>query len=341
MKTALSTCLLTAAICCIGITADAMSLRCDVCDEKLGRQQWTYDEQTVCSQHCVDALRPVCSICKNVIHGKYSESDGKIFCSTTCFQTTVPKCEICKRPIEKGFSITRHNYCERCVEKQPDCFSCGLPSSYPTHLKDDRVICNGCMRWAVVTQNMAQRNYERAQRQLEAWTSLKIATVPELVLVDQDEMKQISKELRKTESPVSLRGLYSRQLMMTRQGLFGTWKEDPAMAQEKIYIVDHLSDTVFRVAATHELMHDMIHEHFPRLKEAPLWVHEGICQQAAAELCRRRNYGDILFGITESPDPDYGDGYRYINRLMGFEGWNALRRWMETVDVTALPETAP
>lgn len=197
------------------------------------------------------------------------------------------------------------------------------------------------MRWTVITQDMAQRNYERAQRQLEAWTSLKIGTVPELVLVDQDEMKQISKELRKTESPISLRGLYSRQLMMTKQGLFGTWQEDPAMAQEKIYIVDYLSDTVFRVTATHELMHDLIHEHFPRLEDTPLWVHEGICQQAAAELCRRRNYRDTLFGITENTDPDYGDGYRYINSLMGFEGWNALRRWMETVDVTALPETAP
>ncbi len=38
-----------------------------------------------------------------------------------------------------------------------------------------------------------------------------------------------------------------------------------------------------------------------RLEEAPLWVHEGICQQAAAELCRRRNYADTLFGIEHGP----------------------------------------
>jgi hypothetical protein len=115
----------------------------------------------------------------------------------------------------------------------------------------------------------------------------------------------------------------------------------PELDEETIYIVDHLHDAVFRVAATHELMHDLIHEHFPRLKEAPLWVHEGICQQAAAELCRRRNYVDILHGIEECRDPDYGDGYRYINRLMGFGGWRALERWMATVDVDALPDRAP
>ena len=129
--------------------------------------------------------------------------------------------------------------------------------------------------------------------------------------------------------------------MMKKQGLLGSWKEIPSQAQETIYLVDHLSDTAFRVAATHELMHDLIHESFLRLKEAPLWVHEGLCQQAAAELCRRRNYADALHGIEENPDPNYGDGYRYIKRVSGFQGWYPLRKWMETVDVGALPEAAP
>ncbi len=198
-----------------------------------------------------------------------------------------------------------------------------------------------CMRWAVKDQKVAQQNYDRARRQLEAWTSLKHASIPELVLVDKNEMQRLSKHLRKSDSPVSVRGLYSRQTMMTKKGLFGGWKEAPELDREKIYIVDHLHDSVFRVTATHELMHDLIHEHFPRLKEAPLWVHEGLCQQAAAELCQRRNYADVLHGIVECPDPDYGDGYRYINGLMGFEGWGALKRWMETVDVDVLPKIAP
>ena len=188
---------------------------------------------------------------------------------------------------------------------------------------------------------MAQRHYDRARRQLEAWTSLKHTSVPELVLIDKTEMDRLSEKLRKSDSPVSVRGLYSRQTMMTKKGLFGAWKKAPELDREKIYVVDHLHDEVFRVAATHELMHDLIHEHFPRLKDAPLWVHEGICQQAAAELCRRRNYMDTLHGIEECPDPDYGDGFRYIKKVSGFQGWEALRRWMETVDVDSLPKTAP
>ena len=227
------------------------------------------------------------------------------------------------------------------MEKQPTCFSCGLPAAYPTPLEDGRDICNGCMRWAVKDQEMAQRHYDRARRQLEAWTSLKHTSVPELVLIDKTEMDRLSEKLRKSDSPVSVRGLYSRQTMMTKKGLFGAWKKAPELDREKIYVVDHLHDEVFRVAATHELMHDLIHEHFPRLKDAPLWVHEGICQQAAAELCRRRNYMDTLHGIEECPDPDYGDGFRYIKKVSGFQGWEALRRWMETVDVDSLPKTAP
>jgi len=280
-------------------------------------------------------------VCQKVIRGKYSEADGNIFCGAACFQTTLPKCELCKGPIEKGFTITRHQYCESCVEKQPTCFSCGLPGAYPTRLKDGREICNSCMRWAVKTQDMAEKHYERARRQLEAWTTLKLETVPALVLVDKKEMERHSKNLRKSDSPVSIRGLYSRQTMMSKRGLFGAWKAEPSLDQERIYIVDHLSDEVFRVAATHELMHDLIHEHFPRLADAPLWVNEGICQQAAAELCRRRNYTDTLHGIENCPDPDYGDGFRYIKKVSGFQGWYALRNWMESVDVDALPEAAP
>lgn len=341
MTQPLSRRLFTLGICGVTLSPRAQKVRCEVCGGRLPREAWTYEGKTCCSQSCIDQLRPVCSVCGNVIRGGYNQSQGMPFCGTACYRTTLPKCEICKSPIEEGFTVTRHQYCKRCVETRPTCFSCGLPAAYPTQLKDGREICNRCMRWSVKTQEQAQRHYERALRQLEAWTSLTLETVPKLVLVDRDEMQQLSKKIRKSDSPVSVRGLYSRQTMMTKKGLLGAWKEDPALATENIYIVDYLSDEVFRVAATHEFMHDLIHEHFPRLKDAPLWVHEGICQQAAAELCSRRNYGDTLHGIENCPDPDYGDGYRYINSITGFEGWYALRRWMESVDVDSLPKTAP
>jgi hypothetical protein len=330
MNGSLSRRLFTAAICCAG-AAGAQSTQCDVCGRGLSRKAWSYEGRTLCSEACVDELRPHCSVCRKVIRGSYRQADGNVYC----------ECEICSSPVLKGFRIMRHHYCEECVEKQPTCFSCGLPAAYPTRLKDGRDICNSCRRWAVADPDMAQRHYDRARRQLEAWTSLKLETVPDLVLVDRDEMQRLSKKIRKSDSHVSIRGLYSRQVMMTKRGLFGAWKEDPEKAREKIYVVDHLHDEVFRVAATHELMHDLIHEHFPRLEDAPLWVHEGICQQAAAELCRRRNYSDILQGIEQCTDPDYGDGYRYINGFSGFQGWRAMRRWMETVEVESLPETAP
>ncbi|MEE9369802.1 MAG: hypothetical protein V3V05_13220 [Pontiella sp.] len=275
------------------------------------------------------------------INGKYIEAEEKTYCSNSCFEKTLEKCEICQTPIHSGYSITRHNYCDKCTDESPSCFSCGLPAAYPTQLADGREVCNRCTRWAVTTQDMAQKNYDRALRHLQTWTSLKLSSVPTLELVDRAMMQNQSQDLRKTDSPVSVRGLYSRQTYMKKRGFFGTWKESLADAKETIYIVDHLHDEVFRVAAVHELMHDLVHEHFPRLKDAPLWVHEGICQQAAAEYSRRRNYIDVLQGIESCVDPDYGDGFRYINSITGFEGWNALRRWMETVEVDSLPKAAP
>lgn len=280
-------------------------------------------------------------MCGETIEDQYISSDDKIYCSSTCFERTLPTCDLCKAPIKNGYTVTRHQYCKECFDHSPTCFSCGLPAAYPTQLDDGREICNNCMRWAVKNMDSAQLHFDRSLRQLQAWTSLELNTVPSLVLVSRTDMQELSKDLRKTDSPVSIRGLYSRQITTTKQLWFGRTQKTETDIQERIYIVDHLHDAVFRTAATHELMHDLIQEHFSRLEDAPLWVHEGICQQAAAEYCQRRNHADILYGIDHCTDPDYGDGYRYIKNIAGISGWPALRRWMESVDVAQLPKTAP
>ncbi len=315
--------------------------RCEACGGRLLASHWNYEGHLCCSQICVDQLRPRCSVCGKITKGEHFETDGKIFCSQTCIETTLPKCDICRAPIRSGYEVNRHEYCANCVENNPTCFSCGLPAAFPTRLKDGREICRHCMRWSVKNQEVAQLNYDRALRYLQAWTELELDSVPVLELVDRKEMQRLSQDIRKTDSPVSIRGLYSRQVMVIRRRVFGFWREQGTEENETIYLVDHLHDEVFRAAAVHELMHDLIHEKFQRLEAAPLWVHEGICQQATAEFCRRRNHADILYGIEQCEDPDYGGGYRYINQLTGFHGWPALRRWMETVDVASLPPTPP
>jgi hypothetical protein len=333
--------LFTVAIGCAALAGAREVDTCDVCGETLPGRYWTYEDFVCCSQQCVDELRPHCATCNKPIRGKYLEADGLVYCSDTCFNKSLPKCEICEKPIDSGFSIGDHEYCDECGESSPTCFSCGLPAAHPTELTDGRKVCNNCMRWAVRSQEQAQEHYERAARQLEAWTRTKITTLPKLELVSRTEIKDHSSDLRKTDTHVSIRGLYSRQTYMSKKGIFGQWKNDPEKTQETIYIVDHLHDDVFRVACVHELMHDVIYEHFPRLTDAPLWVHEGICQLAAAEYCRLRNYKDILAGIELCTDPDYGDGYRYMDDLTGYNGWHDLKKWMDTVDVESLPKAAP
>jgi hypothetical protein len=275
------------------------------------------------------------------VSGGYIAAKNMNYCSTACYESTLPACDLCRQPFKDGYTLTQHKYCAKCFENHPTCFSCGLPAAHVSRLEDGREICAHCMRWAVKKPDAAQPHFDRALRQLQAWTSLKLDTVPTLVLVNCEEMEELSEDLRKTDTPVSIRGLYSRQITTTRQVRFGITKKTETDVEERIYIIDHLHDAVFRTAVMHELMHDLLQEHFPRLEEAPLWVHEGICQQAAAEYCHRRNYADILYGIEHCVDPDYGDGYRYIQKVTGIGGWPALRRWMETVDVAALPEKAP
>ncbi len=323
------------------LTAWADPTNCAVCGSRLSENYWNYEGQACCSEHCVDELRPKCDRCGEAVEGHYIESDGKIYCSKECFNAALPRCEICGGPIESGIRIGRHTFCDECARNSPSCFSCGLPAADPAELPDHRIICSSCRRWAVSTDEQAIQQYQRALRQLEAWTRLTISTVPELKLVDREEMEVLSGSIRKTDEPVTIRGLYSRQTTLVKRGIFGQWRQSPEHSVETIYIVDHLHDQIFRVAAVHELMHDLVHEHFPKLEDAPLWVHEGISQTAAAEYCRRRNYLDALDIIESSKDPDYGDGYRYFKELVSFEGWYALKRWIEEVDVSSLPEKAP
>jgi len=330
-----------AALACGTTVLGSRAGRCSVCGRSLPSKYWLYDDQACCSQACADQLKPHCDVCGKPVSGEYITGDNKVYCSPACLERTLPTCDLCRKPINDGYTVTNHRYCKKCFENHPTCFSCGLPAAHPEQLADGREICAHCMRWAVKTHASAQPHFDRALRQLQAWTSLKLASVPTLVLVSVADMQELSKDVRKTDSPVSIRGLYSRQITTTQQLRFGIIQQTETDVEERIYIVDHLHDAVFRTAVMHELMHDLLQEHFPRLEQAPLWVHEGICQQAAAEYCRRRNYVDILYGIDNCTDPDYGDGYRYINKLAGFGGWRALRRWMETVDVAALPGTAP
>ncbi len=332
--------LLAVLFCSVALSA-ADPTNCDVCGNDLPRQFWKYEGNACCSQACVDELRPSCKKCGKAIDGKYMESEKGIYCSQKCFNSTLPRCEVCRGHIQSGVSIGKHNYCDQCMRNSPTCFSCGLPAAHPTELSDKRVVCNTCRRWSVSTTDQALKHYDRARRQLEAWTRLQIQTVPELKLVNRKEMEKLSGSIRKTDEPITIRGLYSRQTTFVKRGLFGTWKTSPDHTVETIYIVNHLHDEIFRVAAVHELMHDLVHEHFPKLEHAPLWVHEGISQVAAAEYCRRRNYIDALDIIESSQDPDYGDGYRYFDEVVGFEGWHALKRWIDEVDVAALPKKAP
>lgn len=282
-----------------------------------------------------------CSVCGRAIEGRYIVSNDQVFCSEACFHQTLPKCNICGEPVLQGGQIAGHTYCQTCLNRHAPCFSCGLPAAHATQLADGRRICPDCMRWAVIAQESAQHHYNRARQQLEASTSLRHTSVPKLQLVNKQQMYALEQSIRKTDTPISTRGIYSRQTTLRKRGLFGAWRPTKQPDQETIYLIDHLHDTIFRVAATHELMHDLVYEHFPRLETAPLWVHEGICQHAAADLCRRRGYHDALYGIEQCTDPDYGDGYRHVAKLAGASTWPALRKWMQTVDVDALPARAP
>lgn len=97
----------------------------------------------------------------------------------------------------------------------------------------------------------------------------------------------------------------------------------------------------FRASAVHELFHHVQAFEWPKLHDSPLWVQEGLCQYVAATYCRQHKLANPLHVIENSPDAVYGDGYRWFAATFGPDNWPAVARWLETLDPTDLPESAP
>ena len=132
-----------------------------------------------------------------------------------------------------------------------------------------------------------------------------------------------------THGAKAVRGFYSRETVTdVYKNFFGKEVDRKESVSEQIHILSHQRPDNFMATAIHELTHDLIADHYPRLKDAPDWVHEGICQYVAATYCRKFQFGDALHVIETSPNPVYGDGYRYFKKTLGDNNWAGLKNWM-------------
>lgn len=325
---------------CLTSGAAAWARNCAVCGRTIkGRYIVGSDGKAYCSRRCFEKSLPTCAVCGKRLHGKFLTANGKTYCSEKCWKTTLPVCELCGRHTAATVTIDGHVYCPQ-HGNGPRCASCGLPYLQGKHLKDGRTLCLKCFGQGVFKREAAAKLYRRARREQTRLTGDVLVPVPVLRLVG---IKRLNALLSKYlgNSSRSIRGFYDRREETTTSRLLGRVVSKEQEVHKTIYILYGLGPKDFLATAVHETTHDWLWEKHPEVGKAPLWVAEGICQYAAATVCRRLGYRNCLREIEQSRDPVYGDGYRYFANLLGPDNWSKLEAWLRAGNPARVPDQAP
>ena len=303
---------------CLALTVGgiaAYALECSICHREIEGAYIKKGDRVFCSDACYRKTLPRCDECGEALAGKAFSFEGKTYCPQ-CIKRHLPRCETCGKVLYHAVLIDGHPYCRKHADA-PTCSKCGLPAPRGIELADGRRICRTCNHNLIYTREEAEPHYRRALAELHEVTGYRTSSLPNLLLVGTDRLREESTAAVRTG--MRQRGLYRRNTTTTSTSDGrGNVHHKLTKVEELVFMPYGLTAQEFLATAVHELMHDQLAERFPGVpKHAPIWVEEGICQYVAAAVCSRKGYGKPLATIRTNPDPAYGDGYRYFRRRLG------------------------
>lgn len=266
-----------------------------------------------------------CDHCGEVIEGDYNISDGKNYHPTCYRENVVDRCDICEEPLVGRYytDYWGNSFHLNHSSELHECSTCGrLISEALTgggyQLSDGRMSCSICNETAVSDPYQVKSALRYTKRLL---ASNHITNLPDDIpvsLVDQDELKRISRIYND-----SMKG-FTDHNMSSRNGVV-------VSRSSHIYILSELPETMFRAVLAHELLHVYLFERDLDLRSD---IREGFCN-LGSELVYRdtpTRFAEYhIANMLESPDPDYGGGYRKMSALLETRGWTMLLRDLPSI----------
>ncbi len=345
----------------ISINSYAARVRCSQCNKIIKGKYQILNKKPFCSKKCLSSVLPKCSVCKKTYNGGYV-SNGINYCGTECLESTLPKCVVCNTPCKGGYTSKNKRYCskeclstswkkcKRCLKpsskgftigkdetqfycescgKLPRCFSCSKPDN--GYLFDDgRNICQECYKTSIMKISEAQFIFNEVRRRMKY--PLKIYTNHKI------KLRLVPKEsFEKTETYSSgglELGLYKynksyEKITETKTSLFGKKEVKTRIENEKetyeILVLYGIPKNRFREVVAHELAHDWMKEHFPKIEK--LWIKEGWAEYVAKLINIQYNQPELNRRMEFNPDPIYGEGYRKINKIVKEKGNAGLMKF--------------
>ena len=233
------------------------------------------------------------------------------------------KCYICNRDINGKYYIDqwKHNICASHMDNKEvtTCTSCGaFTTKRPT--ADGRCLCKDCRATVVDSKYDVAECLSYVKNQLVGvgvdFGSYNVANVP----IEIVSAKEIA-EVRKTPVSTNNKGVTFTEIQMR-----GTSRDNMKVVghSHKIYILSDQPCLEFLGTLAHELLHVWQNEHDIKL---PPMECEGLCNMGSYLIYTKANSPVADFyirNLKESPDPIYGDGFRYVFSEYEMNGWRGI-----------------
>jgi len=316
----------------------AASLRCSICRKKIRGTYVKSAGKTFCGQTCFNKTKPVCAACgKRCTKGAFKKKD-KFYCSKKCIETTLPKCALCEKPFRKGIIIKVPEgdkvYCKSCAAL-PKCFACALPVASGTHLKDGRFLGANCAKTAIFSEAVGKELFNKIRARIRnklGWsTKHKIA----FRLVDSKTLQKASDNyepgmemgLFKHSYTINTKTTTSYSLLKGRQE-----KTKKSLTNERyiIFILSGLPKRKFIEVCAHELGHDWMQGHFPKIRD--LKIKEGWAEYFATQVNKLYGQGYMNKRMAVNTNAVYGGGYRSIRDYIKQHGTKGLMQYFKQLD---------
>lgn len=233
------------------------------------------------------------------------------------------KCHFCHKEINGKYYIDQweHNVCASHMDRKEVtmCTSCGaFTENSPLH--DGRSLCNNCKSSVISTRSEISASLTYVKNLLVSvgfdFGTCNVANIP-IEIVSAHRMA----EIQNTSISTNNKGVTHTEIQMR-----GTSKSDMKIVghTHKVYMLSDQPRLEFLGTLAHELLHVWQNEH--DIKLSPMKC-EGLCNMGSYLIYSIENTPiaqHYIKNLKESPDPIYGNGFRYVFAQYEMSGWREI-----------------
>lgn len=312
-------------ILCIMTLSLIAGLKCDYCRKEINGKYLSTEGKSYHDECYREHIQTRCDYCKKPIEGRYNVFENKSYHEDCYTNHIVPRCDICDAPLDGKYVVDfwGTNFHKTHSDELPECSSCSRLISEKTtdggyRLGDGRTLCGICNRTAVIDEFIIESSLNQVKRLLASNGINDLPSEIPISIVAKDKLKQISP-------------IYSENMKGFTDQNAQSINGKIISRESHIYILSHLPRINFESVLAHELMHVYLFENDLDLRSD---IREGFCNLGSEMVYEDDNsqYSQFMLqSMKESPDPDYGEGYRKMSKILYRKGWRYVLEELEHI----------